>query len=185
MIDFTRRKMLGVAAGSMATAVGTTLPQAAAADDAADLTAFVALSAVLTGISTDKLAPAVDPISVKDDIFARAKQDPNFPALIQIVRADPDQKSPTTGAAQIMADPKLKFLGRSIILAWYLGSWYEPTQLAQAAPPFPMPHKVISPKAYTQAWTWRVAQAHPMGYSDLRFGYWSDEPLPLDDFIKL
>ena len=42
------------------------------------------------------------------------------------------------------------------------------------------PVKVISPAAYTQGWTWRVAQAHPMGYSELRFGYWAKDPLPLD-----
>jgi len=44
--------------------------------------------------------------------------------------------------------------------------------------------KVISPTAYTQGWTWRVAQAHPMGYSELRYGYWAEEPLPLGDYIN-
>jgi hypothetical protein len=28
-----------------------------------------------------------------------------------------------------------------------------------------------------------VAQAHPMGYSDMQFGYWTREPPPLSDFI--
>ena len=42
---------------------------------------------------------------------------------------------------------------------------------------------MISPKAYTQGWVWRVAQAHPMGYSDMQFGYWTREPPPLSDFI--
>ena len=26
---------------------------------------------------------------------------------------------------------------------------------------------------------------HPMGYSELRFGYWSNDPLSLDDYIKI
>jgi hypothetical protein len=42
---------------------------------------------------------------------------------------------------------------------------------------------VISPAAYTQAWTWRVAQAHPMGYSEFRYGYWAGEPIALEDYI--
>jgi Membrane bound FAD containing D-sorbitol dehydrogenase len=184
MTDLTRRRMLGVAAGTMASAVGTSLPEPAAADDAADLALFVRLSVALTGIAEARLAPSVDPIGVKNDYFDRAKSDPDFPSLMQIVRTDP-ANPPVAAAAKIMSDPKLKFLGRSIILTWYLGAWYQPKLLAEASPPFPMPHKVISPAAYTQAWTWRVAQTHPMGYSELRFGYWSDDPLPLGDFITV
>jgi hypothetical protein len=44
--------------------------------------------------------------------------------------------------------------------------------------------RVVSATAYTQGWTWRVAQAHPMGYSELRYGYWGNDPLPLGDYIK-
>ena len=83
-----------------------------------------------------------------------------------------------------MTDPKLKYLGRSIIAMWYLGAWYPPEKLAG---PLTFPYsadKVVSDKAYTQAWTWRVAQTHPMGYSEWRFGYWSEDPLPLDVFTK-
>jgi hypothetical protein len=69
-------------------------------------------------------------------------------------------------------------------LAWYLGAWYPPVVLQQPPPVSPIPPlKVISSAAYTQAWAYRVAQAHPMGYSELRFGYWSDEPLRLTDFV--
>jgi hypothetical protein len=67
----------------------------------------------------------------------------------------------------------------------YLGAWYPSKTLSQTPPPWPVtPEKVVSAKAYTQGWTWRVAQAHPMGYSELRFGYWSDVPPPLNDIIK-
>jgi hypothetical protein len=189
MTTVTRRNMLGVAAGTLASAVGApghgNLVATAAAEDAIDegeLGMFVKISAALTGIAEAKLAPAVDPVMIKRVYYKRASLDPAFKSLMQVVRADP--ADPAAAAAKIMADPNLKFLGRSIILAWYLGAWYEPTLLAQSNPPFPMRHKVISPAAYTQAWTWRVAQAHPMGYSELRFGYWSDDPLPLDDFIN-
>ncbi len=186
LIDFTRRKVLGVAAGTMASAIGTAdLTQPAAADDAADLDLFVKLSAALTGIDAAQLAPPVDPIQIKRAYFKQAKSDPGFESLMQIVRANP--ADPVGAANKIMnsSNQRIKYLGRSIILAWYLGAWYQPMVLAQTPPPSPVtPLKVISPTAYTQAWAWRVAQAHPMGYSELRFGYWSDEPLPIEDFVK-
>jgi len=147
------------------------------------------LSAAMTGIAEAKLAPAVDPIQIRNEYFRQAKLDPAFPALLQIIRDDP--ANPAVAAAKVMnnPDPKLKYLGRSIILAWYLGLWYAPKTLENYNSPgdqlFPVPpDKVISPAAYTQGWTWRVAQAHPMGYSELRYGYWAEDPLPLDDFTK-
>jgi hypothetical protein len=190
VIDFTRRKMLTAAAATAAGAVtATSLSAPAAADDAADLKLFVSLSAALTGIAEVKLAPAVDPIQIRNEHFKQAKLDPGFPALLQIIRDDPT--NPSAAAEKVMhnPDPTVKYLGRSIILAWYLGAWYEPKKLAIYDSPkpglFPLtPLKVISPAAYTQGWTWRVAQAHPMGYSELRFGYWAQDPLPLDDYIK-
>jgi len=186
MIDFTRRRMLGVAAGTVVGVVGPgSTIERAAADDTSDLSQFVKISAALTGIHEKKLAPDVDPVQVKHDYFNQAKSDPGFGALMQIARDTPDADS---AAEKIMnnADPQIKYLGRSIILAWYLGVWYEPTVLAQVPAPFPVnPLKVVSPVAYTQGWVWRVAQAHPMGYSEQRFGYWSDEPLSLGDFITV
>lgn len=190
MTDLTRRTMLtGAAATAAGVATATALSSPAAADDAADLDLFVTLSAALTGIAKAKLAPAVDPIQIKNDYFKQAKTDPAFPALLQIIRADPTH--PDAAAEKVMhnPDPAIKYLGRSIILAWYLGAWYEPKTLATYDSPkpglFPVtPLKVISPAAYTQGWTWRVAQAHPMGYSEMRFGYWAQDALPLDDYTK-
>jgi hypothetical protein len=31
---------------------------------------------------------------------------------------------------------------------------------------------------------WRVAQAHPMGWSNLQFGYWGQEPPDLEMFTR-
>jgi hypothetical protein len=196
--DLTRRKMLGVAAAGAVTSLSTSVEAAAPGASATppapnplpdenDLRLFVALSSVLTGIAVLKLAPTVDPIQVRFDYFNAASADPGFPALLQIIRNDPN---PESAANKVMNDPKLKYLGRSIILAWYLGVWYDPKILERYNGPgdqaFPVPPvKVISPTAYTQGWTWRVAQAHPMGYSELRYGYWQDEPLPLDEYIKI
>jgi hypothetical protein len=198
--DLTRRKMLGVAAvtatgavTSLSAAVEAATPGAPATPapsplpNQGDMSLFVTLSEGLTGIAAAKLAPAVDPIQVKNDYFATASADPAFPALLQIMRTESD---PAAAANKVMNDPKLKYLGRSIILAWYLGVWYDPKKLESYNGPgdqvFPVPPvKVVSATAYTQGWTWRVAQAHPMGYSELRYGYWANDPLPLDDYIKV
>jgi hypothetical protein len=187
--DLTRRKMLGVAATAAAGAVTSTNLEAATAPapnpapDPAELKLFVKLSEGLTGIAEGKLAPSVDPINIKLQYFDVVSHDPRYPALLEIVRKDP-----ANGAANVMNDPKVKFLGRSIILAWYLGAWYDPAKLETYTQPgdhpFPLtPQMVISPAAYSQAWTWRVAQAHPMGYSELHYGYWAKDPFKLEDYI--
>jgi hypothetical protein len=106
---------------------------------------------------------------------------------MDIIRADPT--NPAAAAAKVVnnPDPAIMYLGRSIVLAWYLGVWYDPDVLKRyntPNQPFPVPvERVISPAAYTQGWTWRVAQAHPMGYSEMRFGYWAQDALPLSDYI--
>jgi len=165
----------------------STAAQTTAADDA-DRALFITLSAALTGIAKERLSPAVDPIQINRQYFAQAKTDPAFDGLMQIIRADPS--NPAAAAEKVLnnSDSNIKYLGRSIILMWYLGVWYAPKKLenfnsSPPKPPYP-PDKVISSAAYTQGWTWRVAQTHPMGYSELLFGYWSKEPPALDAFIK-
>ena len=86
----------------------------------------------------------------------------------------------------VNASDDTKFLARSIVLLWYLGSWYKPEDLKKAlasdAPRVPIPSQVVSAKAYTLGLAWLIAQAHPMGYSNLQFGYWSRDPAdPNDD----
>jgi len=93
------------------------------------------------------------------------------------------------------------FLMRSIILAWYLGAWYAPKDLKKKydaakdpqhsyyssrrySPEVLIPFEVISPAAYTNGMVWRVAQAHPMGYSNLQFGYWGKQPPEISMFTK-
>jgi hypothetical protein len=59
------------------------------------------------------------------------------------------------------------YLGRSLVLLWYLGAWYAPALLKQAhakaaaANPEQMflPFTVASPKAYTRGLLWKIAQA--------------------------
>ena len=191
MTGFTRRKILAGAAATAVGAVGSanlTTQTAAQTTAADDRQLFIDLSVSLTGIARAKLVPARDTIEINKEYFEQAQKDPAFESLMQVVRAN--RSNPDDAADKVLnnSDSRIKYLGRSIILMWYLGAWYEPKKLenfnsSPPKPPYP-PDKIISRAAYTQGWTWRVAQAHPMGYSELLFGYWSKEPPALDAFIK-
>jgi hypothetical protein len=147
---------------------------------------FVGLSAVLTGIDAGKLNPDLDPVNIKQAYFEIAKQSggATFDQLLAIFSANRGKPSADIGDIILnKSGDRIRYLARSIMLAWYLGSWYRPEDL-QKPPTGGPPFTLISAAAYTQGWVWRVAQAHPMGYSDLTFGYWANNPPPLSDFIK-
>ena len=148
---------------------------------------FVALSALLTGIDAAKLAPALDPKNIKQVYFDYATQQSGvqFEQLLSIYAANAS-KSPDAIADIIFnqSGPGICHLARSVMLMWYLGSWYAPDALQQAKSSQPPPDSVvISSAAYTQGWAWSVAQAHPMGHSNFNFGYWASNPPALKDFI--
>jgi hypothetical protein len=191
----TRRGVLaGAAAATAAVSIGGT-DTPAAAQTADDMVTFVQLSAALTGIAAGKLAapnfdakaptpPNSDPVGTKRVYFDRASKTrpPVFRRLLQIARDAQKLPEPRRADAiieQVAATPETKYLARSVVLMWYLGAWYDPGDLQKAAesPNHPSPpFKVISSKAYTQAWALRVAQAHPMGFSEMQFGYWARPP---------
>ena len=162
-----------------------------------DMMALLLLSAALTGVHVVNLAPefsldsskdilaqdpGVDPINIKNSYFAWINaNDPtsSFGKLLQIAK-DHRQSATDMIAAVNGSDDNTKFLARSIVLLWYLGSWYNPEDLKNnAASPGGrafIPSQVVSPKAYTQGLVWQIAGTHPMGYSNLQFGYWSRDP---------
>ena len=197
---FTRRKVLaGAAAATAAISVGA-VDSSASAQTRQDMVSFVLLSAALTGIAEVKLAPGFDPaksepgsdpVDVKLEYFnwVNKRRPAALKRLLQI--AADSQKLPAADRAQAIIDkaqatPDTKYLARSIVLMWYLGAWYDPDNLrALVERPNPPPAKfeIISPKAYTQGWALRVAQAHPMGFSEMQFGYWSRPPSARIDFI--
>ncbi len=190
MTELSRRSMLtGAAVAAAATAVGAPQSATAATPATADnMAAFVNLSVGLTGIDASRLAPAVDPVNVKVQYFAQAQTAGAFDALMAVAIAN--KTDPAAAADKVMnnADPGIKYLGRAILLAWYTGLWYAPATLLrynQPNPPKlpPDPEKVISGTAYTQGWNWRIAQTHPMGYSEFIYGYWHKDPPSLADFI--
>jgi hypothetical protein len=206
---FTRRTVLaGAAAATAAMSVGA-VDSSASAQTRQDMVAFVLLSAALTGVAELKLAPGFsavpsladidleksqpgsDPVDIKQDYFnwVNKRRAGALRRLLQI--AKDSQRLPLADRPQaiidkVQATPDTKYLARSIVLMWYLGAWYDPDHLrALVERPNPPPAKfeVISPKAYTQGWALRVAQAHPMGFSEMQFGYWSRPPSSRTDFI--
>jgi hypothetical protein len=137
----------------------------------------------------DAPVPNSDPVDIKREYFQQVSKRPVFRRLLQITRDAQKLPEPQRADAiieQVKARPDTKYLARSIVLMWYLGAWYEPDHLktlVESPNPPPPTFKVISSKAYTQAWALRVAQAHPMGFSEMQFGYWARPPSDLPAFI--
>ncbi|SRR5258705_5345048 len=196
--EVSRRSMLaGTVATTAVAAVGpiagSAYAQGADPNSKQDMMAFLLLSAALAGVHVVNLAPefipdkndvlnsdpGVDPINVKNEYFAwiNASDAATFGKLLQIARDH--RQSATDIINGVNAGDDTKFLARSIVLLWYLGSWYKPADLKSNSAPGSaafIPSQVVSAKAYTQGLVWQIAQAHPMGYSNLQFGYWSRDP---------
>jgi hypothetical protein len=201
----SRRTMV---AGTLATtAVAAVLPLSNSAHAQApnprpheDMVAFLLLSEALTNVNRLTLAPefptkepseildadpGVDPINIKDEYFKWINDHDttrSFAKLLQI--AKDNRKSPGDIIAKVNgSDDATKFLARSIVLLWYLGSWYKPDDLKANSSPGSrdfISSNVVSAKAYTQGLVWLIAGTHPMGYSNLQFGYWSRDPHDLN-----
>jgi hypothetical protein len=201
--EVSRRAMLSGAAAVAAVGASEIPAYARTADPNSrqDMMAFLVLSSALTGVKISTLAPeflqdknqpdileadpGVDPFNVKKDYFnwINAANAPSFEKLLQIAR-DHRQSLPDIVAAVNAGGDDTKFLARSIVLLWYLGSWYKPEDLKKNATPGAQAlilSQVVSAKAYTLGLVWQIAQAHPMGYSNLQFGYWSRDPSDPND----
>src|SRR5258708_38349864 len=170
----SRRTMLAgtvaaTAVGSVATIAGSGCAQGGDPNSKQDMMAFLLLSAA---------------INVKNDYFKwiNASDGATFGKLLQIAK-DHRQSAPDILNA-VSASDDTRFLGRSIVLLWYLGSWYKPEDLKENSAPGTralLESQVVSATAYTQGLVWQIVQAHPMGYSNLQFGYWSRLPLDPND----
>jgi hypothetical protein len=195
--SFSRRAML---AGTVTTtAVAAVIPISGSAYAAGpdvsspqDMMAFLLLSEALTGVDKQLLAPefdpktndpGTDPINIKNDYFRWINvkdSTSSFATLLQFAKDHPQSSQKDIIDFVNAGNDDIKFLTRSIVLLWYLGSWYDPkdlrTQATAAKPDRINSSEVLSPKAYTQGLVWQIAGAHPMGYSNLQFGYWSRKP---------
>lgn len=77
------------------------------------------------------------------------------------------------------SDQQITQGARSIMKLWLLGSWYQPYDQGNVKEGS---IRVVSDQAYKESWAWKIAQSHPMGYSQYHFGYWAEEPPTLKQF---
>jgi hypothetical protein len=153
-------------------------------------------------IDLSKSISGFDPVDVKREYLTRANERcaAALEYLLQLARKNLNASNRDEAIIAALqfddddttkrpADVDAKYLARSIVLMWYLGAWYDPAELKALRKDLPTDptripkFEVVSPKAYTQAWALRVAQAHPMGFSEMQFGYWTRPPNPRTDFI--
>jgi hypothetical protein len=211
-LGLTRRTVLAGAAATAAITLGGEAraddPPKADPNSPLDMDAFVKLSAALTGIAVKVLAPDTDSLRLRqayfDFLVNSNERGAGLATLLQVAKSvnlpipagqDSDgiiQQGDVDNLVRAITakGDDARYFARSVTLMWYLGAWYEPKALqALAAAPDPskvfVGHTVVSSKAYTQGWLWRVAQAHPMGYSDMQFGYWTRDPEPQAEFIAV
>lgn len=153
-------------------------PTPAAIDD------FIALSGVLTGIDPGLLKPAFPVNDVYLQIMDAARSADRMAYKLLIDLFNICRASHMTDAAiveKLLGDPGATgLLAKSIILAWYSGTWHRPSGLYTGGD-----SDVLSAQAYTAGYMWQVAQAHAMGSADYPFGYWNSPPPPLSDFITV
>jgi hypothetical protein len=199
--EISRRTVLtGTVATTAAAAVvpiaGSAYAAAPDMNSKQDMMAFLLLSAALTGVHVVNLAPefvpdkseilnsdpGVDPINIKNAYFAWINVNDSTSSFAKLIQLAKDNRESAISiiAAVNASDDNTKFLARSIVLLWYLGSWYKPGDLkTNSATPGTRavtPSEVVSAKTYTQGLIWQIVGAHPMGYSNLQFGYWSRDP---------
>ncbi|WLH12987.1 sorbitol dehydrogenase [Pseudomonas hefeiensis] len=154
-----------------------------------DLDKFVGLSSALTGIPVNRLAPQIDPVGLPpiflDYVTPRITPEV-LNALLAQYTAQAAQKLPPDLIAQKVlvgtgpqpVIPQTVLAARSIMKLWLLGVWYQPYDAGN----FKVGEStVVSDQAYIYSWAWKIAQAHPMGYSESFFGYWNAEPSSLED----
>lgn len=71
----------------------------------------------------------------------------------------------------------VRLMGQAVMLQWYLGYWYDPSDLKSFVKnENGIQAKVISENSYLKGLVWKVMKTQPMGYSDKKYGYWSQLP---------
>jgi hypothetical protein len=152
---------------------------------APDMTGFIALSSVLTGIAATSLLPSFPTNDVHQQILDAAwADDPD--ALTELLAAFtaatqrfPNDPAMVLRTLLVSGDSPIALMAKSIILAWYSGAWYATAGLYPAKT---RSARVLSAIAYEQGYMWKVAQAHAMGSADYPFGYWNGQPPSLQDY---
>jgi hypothetical protein len=162
---------------------------------------FVALSQALTGIPATALDPVVAPddASMVESYFdvLNTVNSAAFQALLKRYASD-------SSAGATDPDIAKKYLGenkatlptdatgtfsRLTVLLWMFGVYYGGTEIAlnpiASDGAIPAPYNrdyVVSARAYSEGWIWRIGQTHPMGISRFGYGSWGAPPPSLADY---
>jgi hypothetical protein len=138
---------------------------------------FVGLSAVLTGFNQSIIAPSIDPINVKQEYFDKFTSEiPNSDKILnEYASLKTAGKSDQEIGETILANSDFETPCRQLIFLWYSGAWGSVQDGMVIS-------DLLSAKSYTQGLAWQVMQSHPMGDSNYRYGYWAEEPAPLDKY---
>jgi len=146
-----------------------------------DLDNFVGLSAILTGFSADDLNPQFSPQPVAVEYLQTLQAKVAAPLVTQLLTTYqtiaaqfPAAEQPAQVQVQILTDPQMGPVARNIIRMWYLSIWYNGYDTGPVTG-F-SPGTVVSSNAYTKGLAWDAMQAHPMGYSEMHYGYWATPP---------
>jgi hypothetical protein len=200
-----RRSVIKSAGAVGATLMAPGLPMWAHADEPPAQTApldYVGLSSALVNVDTDVLTLAQDGASLADvyysicvaaapsairsaltlyDFLIDQDQSPTYIANFFLRRDVEDPTAPgTTDSAAI---------ARLTMAMWLFGTWYGGTEVAriedskQYIDSAYQNDFVVSSRAYKDGWIWRLAQAHPFGFSNFRFGSWQAAPPSLDSYL--
>ena len=76
--------------------------------------------------------------------------------------------------------PSIALISQSLIYLWYMGIIPGIQQSGGSFEFNAFGTSTAGSEAYTTGLVWNVMQAHPMGYSNYSYGYWSKEPVDLE-----
>jgi hypothetical protein len=161
---YSRRQILkgsaGLAATSLLNACSFNMLQ-----QPTDLTfeEFQIISVFVTGFDKETLFPPLDPIQIGKVYYTVLMEKTPKTTLTSLAKAMKQHSVEQLSQLNDFTD----VLG-NVAIMWYLGQWRDLNDKNIST--------VISSMAYTQGLAWQVAQAHPMGYSEFTFGYWSEAP---------
>ena len=200
-LPIPRRNILAGAGALGVTLLAPKLPLWSLAEAAPAVRApasFTALSSALVGVPEKSLEPLVqqDNYSTADVFYGL--ENLAGAAAVQTMLAEWESYPPGM-PAQVRADRLLKSgtvlrsdavgtFSRLTMLAWLYGVWYGGTEVQRNSAasryivdPAYRQDFIISGRAYKNSWIWRIAQSHPMGFSQFNFGSWASPPPTLTD----
>lgn len=158
------------------------------------MSTFVGLSSALTGFAQDILAPRLDTTNIKTlylqswtENIAQETGDAGLVNTIlqQYAELQAAGKSDEEIGEQLMNgnnSPAFVLACQKLIFLWYMGAWPDVNAQPGTETGGFTTSSLLSAESYTSGLVWQVMQAHPMGDSNYRYGYWAEQPPALSDF---